>query len=69
MLYRDTAGVAARRVVGPASPTIAPTAVPLAVPAEFFTDAEAAKLFRNRLRYIVARWSYSTARSRLAVLE
>ena len=34
---------------------------PLDTPAEFFTDAEAAKLFRNRLRYIVARWSYSTA--------
>ncbi|MGH7997793.1 MAG: DUF5060 domain-containing protein, partial [Opitutaceae bacterium] len=34
---------------------------PLAAPAEFFTNAEAARLFRARLRYIVARWSYSPA--------
>ena len=34
---------------------------PLDAPADFFTDPEAARLFRNRLRYIVARWSYSTA--------
>ncbi|HEU5077895.1 MAG TPA: DUF5060 domain-containing protein [Opitutaceae bacterium] len=30
-------------------------------PAEFFTSAKAAEFFRKRLRYIVARWSYSTA--------
>lgn len=34
---------------------------PLAQPADFFTDATAARLFRARLRYIVARWSYSPA--------
>lgn len=34
---------------------------PIDAPAEFFTDAEARRLFRNRLRYIVARWSYSTS--------
>lgn len=30
-------------------------------PEEFFTNPEALKLFRRRLRYIVARWSYSPA--------
>lgn len=34
---------------------------PLHAPAEFFTNEAAAKAFRHRLRYIVARWSYSTA--------
>ncbi|MGH7996020.1 MAG: DUF5060 domain-containing protein [Opitutaceae bacterium] len=34
---------------------------PLASPGEYFTSAAAARLFRNRLRYIVARWSYSPA--------
>ncbi len=34
---------------------------PLAEPADFFTSAAAARLFRARLRYIVARWSYSPA--------
>ncbi|HVU23011.1 MAG TPA: DUF5060 domain-containing protein [Opitutus sp.] len=34
---------------------------PLARPGDYFTDARAAQAFRNRLRYIVARWSYSTA--------
>lgn len=28
---------------------------------EFFRNAEARRLFRNRLRYLVARWGYSTA--------
>ncbi|HWA86817.1 MAG TPA: DUF5060 domain-containing protein [Opitutus sp.] len=30
-------------------------------PADFFTSAKAKEAFRKRLRYIVARWSYSTA--------
>lgn len=34
---------------------------PLAMPGDYFTDERAAQAFRNRLRYIVARWSYSTA--------
>jgi hypothetical protein len=29
-------------------------------PEEFFTDPVALKLFQNRLRYIIARWGYST---------
>jgi hypothetical protein len=33
---------------------------PLAVPAEFFTNDEARRLFERRLRYIVARWGWST---------
>jgi len=33
---------------------------PLARPAEFFTSAEAKKLFARRLRYMIARWGYST---------
>lgn len=33
---------------------------PLARPREFFTDPEARRLFRQRLRYIVARWGYAT---------
>jgi len=28
---------------------------------EFFTSAEARRLFRNKLRYLVARWGYSTS--------
>lgn len=32
---------------------------PLARPREFFTDPEARRLFRQRLRYIVARWGYA----------
>jgi hypothetical protein len=32
---------------------------PLAMPVEFFTNEEARRLFRQRLRYIVARWGYS----------
>lgn len=33
---------------------------PLKSPDEFFTNAEARRLFRQRLRYYVARWGYST---------
>ena len=33
---------------------------PLRTPDEFFTDTEAIELFQQRLRYIVARWGYST---------
>jgi hypothetical protein len=32
---------------------------PCAAPAEMFTSSEARRLYRNRLRYIVARWGYS----------
>jgi len=32
---------------------------PIDAPAQFFTDETARRLFRNRLRYLVARWSYS----------
>ncbi len=34
---------------------------PCAAPEDFFTDAEAKRLFKQRLRYLVARWGYSTA--------
>ncbi len=34
---------------------------PCAAPAEFFTKPEALGLFRNRLRYLVARWGYSSS--------
>lgn len=34
---------------------------PAATPAEFFTSPEAKRFFRQRLRYLVARWGYSTA--------
>ncbi|MGH3691319.1 MAG: DUF5060 domain-containing protein [Acidimicrobiia bacterium] len=33
---------------------------PLASPGEFFTNDEARALFKQRLRYVVARWGYST---------
>jgi hypothetical protein len=33
---------------------------PCATPAEFFTNAEARRLFAQRLRYVVARWGWST---------
>ncbi|MCY3021853.1 MAG: DUF5060 domain-containing protein [Planctomycetota bacterium] len=33
---------------------------PCNIPEEFFTNAEARRLFRQRLRYITARWGYST---------
>jgi len=33
---------------------------PCKEPADFFTDPEAKRLYRNRLRYIVSRWGYST---------
>jgi hypothetical protein len=33
---------------------------PAATPEEFFTSAEARAMFRNQLRYIVARWGYSS---------
>ncbi|MEM1764372.1 MAG: cellulase family glycosylhydrolase [Thermofilaceae archaeon] len=33
---------------------------PLAKPEEFWTNEEARELFKRRLRYIVARWGYST---------
>lgn len=32
---------------------------PCASPAEMFTSGEARRLYRNRLRYIIARWGYS----------
>lgn len=32
---------------------------PCAEPADFFTDPEAKRLYKNRLRYIVSRWGYS----------
>jgi hypothetical protein len=34
---------------------------PCATPAGFFTNAEAKRLFKQRLRYLVARWGYSTS--------
>ncbi len=34
---------------------------PCRAPADFFNDPEAKRLFKDRLRYIVARWGYSTA--------
>ena len=33
---------------------------PLAAPEQFFTDHQAKRYFKKRLRYIVARWGYST---------
>lgn len=33
---------------------------PCQVESEFFTNPEAQRMFRNRLRYVVARWGYST---------
>ena len=33
---------------------------PLGAPQEFFTNTEARRLARNRLRYIIARWGYSS---------
>ena len=33
---------------------------PCETEAEFFTNPEARRMFRNRLRYVVARWGYST---------
>jgi hypothetical protein len=43
-----------------ANPYNAVNGGPLASPAEFFTSVEARKLFERRLRYVVARWGYST---------
>ena len=34
---------------------------PVATPADFFVNPQADRYFRNRLRYLVARWSYSPA--------
>jgi len=34
---------------------------PCATPPEFFTNAEAKRFFQQRLRYLVARWGYSTS--------
>ena len=34
---------------------------PCATPMDYFTDEQARRLYRNRLRYIVARWGYSTS--------
>ena len=34
---------------------------PVATPADFFTNSEAKRRFKQRLRYIVSRWGYSTA--------
>lgn len=34
---------------------------PAATPTEFFTSAEAREQYKDRLRYIVARWGYSTS--------
>jgi hypothetical protein len=34
---------------------------PCGRPSEFFTNLEAKRLYRNRLRYIVSRWGYSTS--------
>jgi hypothetical protein len=43
-----------------ANPYNAANRGPLATPAEFFTNAEARALFERRLRYVVARWGWST---------
>jgi hypothetical protein len=43
-----------------ANPYNAALGGPLATPAQFFTDATARELFARRLRYIVARWGWST---------
>lgn len=34
---------------------------PVDTPAEFFTSPEAKAMYKNRLRYLVARWGYSTS--------
>ena len=39
---------------------------PCETPTDFFTNAEAKKIYKNKLRYLVARWGYST---HLAVWE
>jgi hypothetical protein len=44
-----------------ANPYNAANGGPLASAAEFWTDPEARALFQRRLRYVVARWGYSTA--------
>jgi hypothetical protein len=43
-----------------ANPYNAANGGPLATPAAFFTDAEARQLIAQRIRYIVARWGWST---------
>jgi hypothetical protein len=42
------------------SPYNAANGGPLATPKELFTDAEAIRLFKQRLRYIVGRWGYAS---------
>jgi hypothetical protein len=44
-----------------ANPYNAANGGPLAAPEEFLTDATARNFFKRRLRYVVARWGYSTA--------
>jgi hypothetical protein len=34
---------------------------PISTPSEFFTDANAIRLTKNKYRYIIARWGYSTS--------
>jgi hypothetical protein len=34
---------------------------PAAMPAEFFTSRQAQEMYKNKLRYLVARWGYSTS--------
>jgi len=43
------------------SPYNAANGGPCEEPAEFFTDAEAKRLFKQRLRYVVGRWGHSTS--------
>ncbi len=34
---------------------------PAATPKDFFTNAESKAMYKNRLRYLIARWGYSPA--------
>ncbi len=43
------------------SPYSAANGGPCQKPADFFVDPEAKRLFKQRLRYLVARWGYSTS--------
>jgi len=43
------------------SPYNAANGGPCATPADFFTNREARRLFRQRLRYLVARWGYASS--------
>jgi hypothetical protein len=59
-IFKDFIDVWASNAEWRTNPYNAVNGGPCESPADFFTNAEAKRIYKNKLRYLVARWGYST---------